>query len=190
MHSILNKKSTSQSLSWRLMGWILLFMVMTACGKISSVVYSEFADIEGDGIPQNWEYTFSPVPFDSAEIATGRFDLIAVVRYSNTCASKSVILDVESLSLEHSQPDSARVTIPLFTPDGTPTGKGNWGILEITDTLSRGISIPEGFVVSLSSPLDADATKGILDIGLKLSRSGQKELSLYNLLPISSKRGD
>lgn len=172
------------------MGWILLSAVMSACGKLTPVVYSEFADIEGDGIPQNWEYTFCPVPFDSAEIVSGRFDLIAVVRYSNTCASKSVILDVESLSLEHSKPDSARVSIPLFFPDGTPTGKGNWGILEVSDTLARGISIPEGFVVSMSSPLDEEATKGILDLGLKLSRSGQKEFSLYNLLPISSIKRD
>ena len=147
---------------------------------MSPVVYSEFAPIDDSGIPQNWEYTFTPVPFDSAEIEEGRFDLIAVVRYSNSCASKSVILDVESLSLEHSQPDSARVTIPLFSPDGEPLGRGNWGILEITDTLSKGISIPEGYVVSLSSPLDEKATKGILDIGLKLSRSGQKELNLYD----------
>lgn len=190
MHSILNKKSTSRSLLWRLMGWILLSAVLSACGKMTPVVYSEFANINGDGIPQDWEYTFCPVPFDSTEIESGRFDLIAVVRYTNSCASKSVILDVESLSLEHSQPDSAQVTIPLFTADGVPTGKGNWGILEVSDTLSRGISIPEGFVVSLASPLDEEATKGILDIGLKLSRSGQKEFSLYNLLPISSRKRD
>lgn len=180
MHSTLNKKSTSKQLSWQLMGWILFAAVMTSCGKINPVVYSEFANIGPDGIPQNWEYTFAPCPFDSSEIATGRFDLIAVVRYSNTCASKSVILDVESLSLEHAKPDSARVIIHLFSPEGAPTGKGNWGILEISDTLSQGIAIPEGYVVSLSSPLDEDTTKGILDIGLKLTRSGQSGWSLMD----------
>ena len=182
MNSTLNKKSTPLSLPKRLMGWILLLIVMNACGKFSPVVYSEFADIDGDGIPQNWEYTFCPVPADSSELATGRFDMIIVVRYSNRCASKSVILDVESLSLEHSEPDSARVTIPLFSAEGTPLGKGNWGILEIADTLAKGISIPEGFVVSMSSPLDEKDTEGILDIGIKLARTGQEEINLLNLI--------
>lgn len=182
MNSILHKKSTPVSSLRCLMGWILLCLMTTACGKLTPTVYSEFADIEGDGIPQNWEYTFSPVPFDSAEIAAGRFDMAIVVRYSNRCTSKSVIFDVESISLEHAKPDSVRITIPLFATDGTPLGKGNWGVYETADTLAKDIKLAEGYVVSLSSPLDKDATKGILDIGIKLSRSGQEDFNLRKLI--------
>lgn len=177
-------KSTHKPLPRCLMGWILCFIMFAACGKATPVVYSEFVDIDKDGIPPNWEYTFSPVPFDSTEMVNGLFDVIVLVRYSNRCASKNVILDVESLSLEHMQPDSVRLSIPLLDSTDKPLGEGNLGVFETADTLARGIRIPEGYVVSLSSPLPSEETKGIIDIGIKLSRSGQTGFDIYDYLPV------
>lgn len=179
-------KSTHQPLFQRLMGWILCLFILSACGRQTPVVYSEFVSIDEKGIPTDWEYTFSPAPFDSTEMETGRFDVIVLVRYSNRCASKSVILDAESLSLEHSRPDSLRITIPLFDGKDSPRGNGNLGVYEIADTIASGIKIPQGYVISLSSPLPADDTKGIIDIGIKLSRSGQEEFNLYRYLPVKN----
>lgn len=168
------------------MGWILCLLILSACGKDTPVVYSEFVTIGEKGIPLDWEYTFSPVPYDSAELATGRFDVIVLVRYSNRCVSKNVILDAESLSLEHTQPDSLRLNIPLFDPNGNPLGTGNLGVYEIADTIATGMRIPEGYVISLSSPVSSEETKGVLDIGIKLTRSGQEEFSVYKYLPVKN----
>lgn len=182
MHSTLYMKSIPVPLNKWLVGWILCLPILAACSQSYPVVYSEFADIDGEGIPQNWEYTFSPVPFDSTEMETGLFDVILIVRYSNRCASKSVIFDVESFSLQQSRPDSAKLNVQLITPDGAPAGKGNWGVFEITDTLAHAIKIPEGYVISVSSPLDSKSTEGILDIGIKLLRSGRKEFNLPDII--------
>lgn len=183
MQSLSIIKSTHKPSSWCLMGWILCFIILTSCGKTTPVVYSEFVDIGDNGIPANWEYTFSPAPFDSTERISGLFDVIMVVRYSNRCASKSVIFDVESLSLEHTTPDSTRLSIPLIGPDGDPIGKGNLGVFEVTDTLARGINVPDGYVVSVSSPLPPEETAGIINVGIKLTRSGQEEFDIYRDLP-------
>lgn len=91
---------------------------------------------------------------------------------------------MESISLEHTAPDSARLTIPLLSKGGHPVGNGNLGIYETADTVARAIRIPEGFVVSLSSPLPSEQTAGIIDIGIKLSRSGQADFNIYDYIPV------
>lgn len=162
--------------------WILFSLILTACGHLTPVVYSEFANIGEDGMLSNWAYTFYPVPFDSTDINTGQFDLILLVRYTNRCTSKSVILDVESFSATQSTPDSLRVEIPLFDSEGTPLGKGNFGMFETADTIASGIYIPDGYTISLSSPLPDEKTSGVIDVGVKLSRTGKKELNLFKIL--------
>lgn len=179
-------KSTHKPVFRGLLGWILCLFILSACGRQTPVVYSEFVSIDEKGIPTDWEYTFSPAPFDSTERESGRFDVIVLVRYSNRCASKSVILDAESLSLDHCRPDSLRINIPLFDANDAPLGNGNLGVYEVADTIASGIIIPQGYVISLSSPLPADDTMGIIDIGVKLSRSGQEEFNLYRYLPVKN----
>ncbi len=164
--------------------WILLSLLLAACGHLTPVVYSEFATIGEEGLITNWGYTFSPVPFDSTEIDSGRFDLLLIVRYSNRCVSKSVILDVESLSINRPEPDSLRVDIPLFDNEGNPFGKGNFGIYETVDTIASGITLSEGYTVFVSSPLPEKETRGITDIGIKLSRTGKTEFNLLKLLQL------
>lgn len=193
MHSTPYIKFTRKTSSRRLHGWILFSLPLiacgiTSCGKLTPVVYSEFVNIGDKGIPQYWDYTFSPVPFDSTELELGHYDVILIVRYSNKCVSRSVIFDIESFSITQSHPDSTRVEIPLFKTDGVPVGKGNFGVFEITDTLSRDIKLPEGYVISISTPIPEEETKGIIDIGIKLSRTGQTELNIPELLKINSKQ--
>lgn len=177
-----HNKSTRKSSFQRLIGWILCSLLVGACGKLTPVVYSEFINVHEKGLAQNWVYTFNPVPFDSTEIANGKFDVILLVRYANSCGAKSVIFDVESFSIAQTQPDSTRVEIPLFYNDGVPYGKGNLGVFETTYTLATDMKLPESYEISLVTPLSPQETKGIIDIGIKLVRSGQKEFDLPDLL--------
>lgn len=88
---------------------------------------------------------------------------------------------METISLVHDSPDSARVEIPLFYPNGEPAGKGNFGVYETAYTLAKDMALPEGYVVSISSPLEAKDTKGIIDIGLRLTRSGEEVPNLLHI---------
>lgn len=188
MNSVISKiKPILPSYLLRKTGWtvflILFFPVIaTSCFENAGVEYSHFAEIGESGIPEDWEYEFSPVPADSASFGKVPFDLILVVRYSSSTRSKDVILNIEDFSFEQEHPDTTELTIPLFNKDNEPLGKGNFAIYEIADTLRRGITIPQGFTISVSSPLPQEETAGIRSIGIVLSRTGSsRKLKLFDL---------
>ncbi len=149
---------------------LLLLSVAGGCRHIDSVGYSNFVTFDKEGIPQGWEFDFSPMERDSAALISTPHDAVVVVRYTNTCPSRSIILDIEELSLVSDKPDSLRVEIPLFDKEGIPLGRGNFGIFEVTDTIHRNMKVPEGYVISVSSPLPTNLTEGVNAIGLILSR--------------------
>lgn len=180
-------KSILPSLSMRKAGWTvfssLLFSIsLSSCLQNAGVEYSRFVATGETGIPENWEYEFSPVPADSASIGKIPFDLILVVRYSATTESKDVMFDIEEFSLQQDIPDTTSVKVSLFNEENKPLGKGNFAIYEIADTLRRGIKIPEGYTISVSSPLTQEETVGINAIGIILSRTGSsRNFNFFNL---------
>ncbi len=93
---------------------------------------------------------------------------------------KSVILNLEEFSLSHSKPDSLQASIRLFDNEGKPLGHGSYGVYEMADTIRRGISIPEGYSISVSSPLPMNSTAGINAVGVVLSYTGAEEDNLFN----------
>lgn len=151
-----------------------VFPVLMSCNRLPVVDYSDFVDIPPSGIPQNWEYDFNVTASDSADIISGRHDAVLVVRYTGKCPSRSIILNLEELSLSHQRPDTTVLELQLFDKEGLPLGKGAYGIYEIADTLHKGIVIPNGYTLSFSSPLPDGKTAGIKSIGLviKQDRSG------------------
>lgn len=169
---------------WRKHIWLFgaLLSITIACGsctKDSSAAYSQFVHIAETGIPEGWEYEFNPLPTDSTLLPDTSFDEIIVVRYTNSFSSKSVILNIEEVSLEHERPDSLEIKLSLFSNKGRPLGKGNYGIYEVSDTIRKGIKIPEGYSVSVSSPLPGESTVGIKAIGIILSESSLRPFRLW-----------
>lgn len=152
-------------------GWTLFSFLVIACSQFSPVKYSHFENIGYDGLPEHMALDFSPIPNDSDNLSSEKFDAVLILRYTNKCPSRNVILNIEEFSLAHSIPDSMQTSVALFDPDGNPLGRGNYGVFEIADTLHKRISIPEGYTISVSSPLPQSATKGINAIGIVLSRS-------------------
>lgn len=148
----------------------------------AGVEYSSFIDISGDGIPENRAYVFFPVPADSLSSGIVDYDVILVVRYNSSAKAGSIILDVEELSLRDENPDTIRVSIPLFDDNDEPVGKGNYSIYEAADTLRHGIRIQDGYLLSVSTPLPREETIGIRSIGIILSRSGSGgDFNLFKL---------
>lgn len=180
-------KSILSSQSTRKAGWIVfssfLFSILcSSCLQNAGVEYSCFAATGETGISENWEYEFSPIPADSASIGKIPYDLILVVRYSSTTESKDVMFDIEEFSLQQDSPDTTSVKVSLFNEENKPLGKGNFSIYEITDTLRHGMKIPEGYTISVSSPLPQEETRGINAIGIVLSRTGSsRNLNFFNL---------
>ncbi len=144
---------------------------LRGCDELRTPNFSEYTHIPPQGIPQGWEFEFNPmapdaISADSAALAQGVHDVVVAIRYTNRSLARNVIINVEEMSLQHERPDSLSLTIPLFDSDGRPTGKGNFGVYELADTIRRGIPIPEGYTISLSSPLADSITSGISDIGI------------------------
>lgn len=148
----------------------VLALAMMSCNRLPVADYSEFIDIPPSGIPQNRCYDFATTASDSAEVISGRHDAVIAVRYTGRCPSRSIILNIEEFSLSHECPDTIRLELQLFDEKGNPEGKGAYGIYEITDTLHKGIAIPDGYILSFSSPLPDKKTAGIKSIGLILNR--------------------
>lgn len=146
-----------------------MIIMLPGCSQIKTADYSGFTNIGNEGMPTDWVYEFSPFSPDSTLNLSGVYDVVITVRYTNNCPSQSVIFNIEQFSLIQDQPDSVRIEIPLFDDEGTPLGKSRYGINEMTDTIRRGYRIPEGYTLSLSSPLPTEATAGIKSVGLVLA---------------------
>lgn len=178
MNGIISKiKSILPSQHMRKAGWtvfstLLFTLLVSSCLQNAGVEYSSFMATGESGIPDNWEYEFSPVPADSASIGNIPYDLILVVRYSASTKSKDIIFDIEEFSLQQEMPDTTSVKVSLFNEGNKPVGKGSFAIYEIADTLRRGMKIPQGYTISVSSPLPKEETIGIRSIGIVLSRTG------------------
>lgn len=141
-------------------------LCLTSCALTDMPVMSVFQDFNGEGVPSGIVFDFSPSPEDSASLSSHPCDIILKLRYTNRCKSRNVIFNVEQNSLAHEQPDSSKVVFHLFSPYGKPLGIGNYGVYELSDTIRRHYQVPEGYVVSLTSPLPVSATIGIQSIGL------------------------
>lgn len=149
----------------------ILALATTACEYIPATDYSSFADMPETGMPAKWEFEFPVTEKDSANVLTGRHDAVLVVRYTDRCPSRSIILNIEEISFSHTHPDSTTIEIPLFSNDGKPYGTGVYGVYEVSDTLHKRIIIPDGYTISVSTPLSSSSTIGIKAIGVVIPRN-------------------
>lgn len=143
--------------------------ILASCDHLPSASYSGFVGIDDGGIPRDWVFAFDTAQ-DSTRSVAGVHDVIIAVRYSPECRAESITLDIGEMSPGMTEPDSMKVTIPLFSESGRPLGKGVYGIYEVTDTIHRRSRIQEGYVMTVSSPAPAEATEGVKAIGMILSR--------------------
>lgn len=140
-------------------------------------------------MPQNWAYIFAPdAPFDSQNAAytssqKSRQDSIAiaklhsgnnsaavlVVRYTKQCPVRQLVVDIEEACLESQDTSANRTVIDLFDINGTPLGKGAYGVYEVSDTIHENWKMPQGYSLAVLSTLPRQSTKGIKAVGLVIS---------------------
>lgn len=152
---------------------IFLFMSFgfSACGRLGGVEYSGFEDIGPEGWQPERCLEFSPWPLDSLRAVNTRYDVILCVRYSGRCRLKALPVEIETVSLQGSKPDTLQLSVPLYSAFGVRQGKGPYDVYEIMDTIARDFRLPQGYTVTLSNPLDAVSTRGITNLGIILSPS-------------------
>lgn len=153
--------------------FVMLF-IAGSCGRLDKVEYSDYRDFG----PQGWDparyLEFTPWPADSSRAAYAHYDLLLYVRYSDKCGLQSLPVVVETVSLSgigSERPDTLMVSVPLYSSTGERKGKGSYTVFEVLDTLRKDISVVPGYRVTISNPLDAPSTRGLVNIGLILSRS-------------------
>lgn len=153
----------------RLAGLILLsglLLPVCSCRHVNPYhnepEFSEFVPVASDGWDSRDAVCFDPIGLDSI----GRpLTMILSVRYSGRRALTPLRLAVECDD-ERGVHVNDTITLPLFNADGSPKGRGRYGVYEVSDTLLRNFSPGFGLGVSVT-PLDGkEATRGILNVGL------------------------
>jgi gliding motility-associated lipoprotein GldH len=149
---------------------IMLLLALSACREVNGVLYSKFYDIPAEGWDPVKTIGYDPWPADSA-MAVGDFDFYACVRYSGkktipplrcvvTCEDESGTLAADT------------ITLTLFDAKGEPTGRGRYGIYEISVPIMTGFKLAPGFGADIRSLTPIDDTKGLLSVGTSLCRHG------------------
>ena len=146
----------------------LLALAATGCREVNGTVYSQYAKIGSEGWDPRNAVGFDPWPADSVN-ARGPLDVVISVRYSGRRAIKPLRMAV-TVDDENGEVKSDTLVIPLFDRFGEPTGRGHYGVYEVTDTLLRRFRLRDGFGVELK-PLDPAAdTRGLVNVGVILTK--------------------
>lgn len=144
--------------------FIICALLLSSCKNLDNVVWAHFTGISPDG----WE-TLPPVTFepDSTVFAGGPCDVLLSVRYYPHRCAGSITLCCEQESLDDSC-STSEVTLRLLDDGGKATGRGNYGIYEITDTVIHARKLPAGWVMSVTP---RQKSEGITDVGLTIVKS-------------------
>lgn len=152
-------------------GWIVFSLLLAGCENLAPVEYSQFENFMSSGIPQGWVGVFNPAPLDSMNFDRERYDVVLTVRFNRRSSSRNIVLDIEQFSLSADDADTIRVEMSLFSDQGKPLGSGNLGLYEMSDTLLRGVTVKEGYTVTVTTPLSPKETTGINAVGISLVRT-------------------
>lgn len=144
----------------------VIICVLTGCRHTGNTVYAYFADIDETGWDPFDEIVFMPYPMDSVVSPGEVFDLAVCVRYRADSPIESIPLTIGFQSDTDNEAVYDTVAIPLPTNQGLTHRPSFY---ETCDTIRR-MRIDHGFMVTVASLLRKEDAKGIVNIGMTLSR--------------------
>ena len=153
----------------QLLLYLSAIAVLASCNRAEKVAYSDFVAFGEDGWDPLCVVGFTPYPADSLAPPGERFDLILTLRYSPRDLSQSIPLEITEED-ENGITDTERITIKLCDDKGEPLGKKGIALYEISDTLRRNISLPDGYALSVSSLSPPENTLCLRNLGITLTR--------------------
>ena len=155
---------------------LLCLLAVTAafasCRRVENVVYSDFRSFGSDGWDPLGVLSFSPWPMDSLEDVSDRYDLVLTLRYSPETDTRSIPLQISEED-ENGVIATGRLNVRLRNADGSNRGRKTLALYEVSDTLRRGMQLPQGYLVELTSLSPIENTTCLRNIGLRLCLSGQ-----------------
>lgn len=149
---------------------IMLLLDISGCREVNGVLYSKFYNIPAEGWDPVKTIGYDPWPSDSAK-AVGAFDYYACVRYSAKTPMPPLRL-VATCEDESGTLATDTITLTLFDAKGNPTGRGQYGIYEISVPIMADFKLRPGFGADLRSLTPKDDTRGLLSVGTSLCRHG------------------
>lgn len=153
-----------------LLPFLLIFLMLTSCNEVKQTAYSEFVAFGSDGWDPVCVLDFAPYPVDSVCTPGDKFDLILTLRYSPRDLAEVIPIEITEED-EEGVIGTRRVSIPLCDADGKPRGKRGIALYEISDTIKKGFSLPDGYSISVQSLSPAENTLCLRNLGIILVRS-------------------
>lgn len=146
---------------------ILLITLLPGCDRLDRVVFSKYFSVNPKGWLSADEVVFdADMAEDSVRInPSSLYDVLISVRHTDAYRYDTLWLSVELESLMDG-PLYDTVGIPLTDKYGMWRGEGHRNIYIISDTLMKGVHIPEGWEITLSHAMSGDTVAGVNDVGV------------------------
>ena len=172
-HNILNLITYFRQQCYALLSVSVLAcaLLAVACGR-HDTVYSGFVDIPPSGWACDEYCGFETAALDSALFrdSVARYDIVLAVRHTDSypysdlwLVSRQGDLPVAAL------PDT--IHMRLADKSGRWLGRDNKGIYMYTDTIVRNTCVPELYALQLGHSMPVRQLKGLLGLGLVISRA-------------------
>lgn len=110
---------------------------------------------------------FTPQLYGSLESRRQPFDLLLSVRYTRNCQANEIVMVIEEMSLDNGVSEPDTVVVPLFSPSGTPLGKGAYNVFEQSVALHDDYPLPDGYTFSVTPAMPV---RGVISVGYRLMR--------------------
>lgn len=164
-------KNSKSFAGMRLLPLLMVLAAMVGgCREVDNVVYSSFSSIDADGWDPVESFEFSPFPADSATAFNYSYDVRVMVRYDRSATNRKLPLIVEQ-SVDDAAFRRDSVVFTLFDSEGNPSGDGSLGIYEKELLVAPGTRLSPGYKVNVYSLLNKADSKGILNVGVSLTRT-------------------
>lgn len=110
----------------------------------------------------------------------GRYRAILSLRYLDDCNAASLRLVVESASLERDI-HTDTITVPLFSADGRPLGKGRFGLNEVSVTFPEPYEVTSGSILTVTPVEYSTPVTGLQYVTLILENEASAQRGFIQL---------
>lgn len=153
-----------------IMATTMLFLT-SSCGnkEHGDTVYSHFSDIASNGWDPAEVIAFEPWPLDSinSKYDTYSIDMIFRVSSRHTVGDFPVALTIED---EDGIVSTDTVMIDLSNKNNSENIREQYGVLELRIPVASDFKLNDGYAVSVSPLAERERTRGLLNVGLIMSR--------------------
>ena len=163
----------------------LILLALPACREVDDTIYMHYLDVPHMGWDMSHPMNFEAFPADSSYIGTPtRMELLVRYLESQPMAEIPVLASVED---ENGDIISDTLRLKLFGPQGRPLDPPKFGIAEHVVPLLYHYRLRPGLSVNLIPLAPANASKGLLNIGVRLAKDADRSMPPKSSLPTKHK---